>query len=453
MGGAWRVRRHTGLRDKAPRGLYRWFDRDFRHRRQLARHGGPFVRADLQDGESYDARLEQPGCDRAEFDASTWASVVVVSSDTAKLVPQPDEPVRATELVPASIRTMPAPGEYVYDLGQNMVGVARVRMTGRKGQTVRIRYAEELVSLGVHARPALYRQFPHRQGHRYLHLRARWHVTYQPTFTQHGFRYIEITGLDTPPESKRRPGRRTRLRPVRHGRPASLAPDARSARAQHPLGTARQFSLDPDRHAGARRTARLDGRHQRLRAHRVPATRTRAPFFPSGWTTCVTLSARTATFRPSCLSHAMNSMRPAWVGPMRSSPCPTPSGAPPGDYAHRAAKLGRDAALLSLRPRQRDPGRQLARRGTQLLVLRRLVEPRKGGPTRGASRHRHRLFRREHPHDGGDGGGDGREPTGCQMGSAGAEDPRGVRRRLSPFGRFHPHRYADCLRAWRWAWI
>ena len=161
---------------------------------------GPFVRADLQDGESYDARLEQPGFDRAEFDASTWASVVVVSSDTTKLVPQPDEPVRVTELVPAGIRTMPAPGEYVYDLGQNMVGVARVRMTGKKGQTAHIRYAEELHRLGMH-RGRLYTDNLRTAKVTDTYTFARdGTVTYQPTFTQHGFRYIEITGLDFPPE-------------------------------------------------------------------------------------------------------------------------------------------------------------------------------------------------------------------------------------------------------------
>ena len=89
---------------------------------------GPFVQADLQDGEHYDARLEQPGWERADFDASTWTPVAVLADNLAKLVPQPDEPVRATEVLTARARTTPAPGEFVYDLGQNMVGVARLRL-------------------------------------------------------------------------------------------------------------------------------------------------------------------------------------------------------------------------------------------------------------------------------------------------------------------------------------
>jgi len=160
---------------------------------------GPFVQADLQDGESYDARLEQPGWDRPGFNASSWAPVAVVSDDLSRLVPQPDEPVRVTGMLTARTRTEPAPGEYVYDLGQNLVGVARVRLTGRKGQRVQIRYAEELYRLGEQRGQLYTANFRNaRVTDTYTFARNET-VTYQPTFTQHGFRYIEISGLSTPP--------------------------------------------------------------------------------------------------------------------------------------------------------------------------------------------------------------------------------------------------------------
>jgi alpha-L-rhamnosidase len=163
---------------------------------------GPFVQADLQDGEIYDARLEQRGWDGVNFDASTWAAAAVVANDTDKLVPQPDEPVRATGTLTARTRTMPAPGEYVYDLGQNMVGVARLRLTGKQGQTARIRYAEELYRLGER-RGRLYTDNFRSAKVTDTYTFARdGSITFQPTFTQHGFRYIEITGLDTPPETQ-----------------------------------------------------------------------------------------------------------------------------------------------------------------------------------------------------------------------------------------------------------
>lgn len=161
---------------------------------------GPFVQADLQDGESYDARRAQSGWDRPGFDASTWTPVAVHGDDAANLVPQPDEPVRATEVLTARTRAMSAPGEYVYDLGQNMVGVARVKLTGKKDQTVRIRYAEELNRLGEQ-RGRLYTENFRSAKVTDTYTFARDETTvYQPTFTQHGFRYVEITGVDSPPE-------------------------------------------------------------------------------------------------------------------------------------------------------------------------------------------------------------------------------------------------------------
>jgi alpha-L-rhamnosidase len=160
---------------------------------------GPFVKADLQDGESYDARLEQPGWDRTDFDTSTWSPVEVLADDISELVPQPDEPVRQIEVLTSRTRTNSAPGVYVYDLGQNMVGVARVRISGRKGQTARIRYAEELYRQGD-LRGHLYTENLRTAKATDTYTFARNEtVVYQPTFTQHGFRYVEITELETPP--------------------------------------------------------------------------------------------------------------------------------------------------------------------------------------------------------------------------------------------------------------
>lgn len=160
---------------------------------------GPYVRADLQDGERYDARRLPDGWAEPGFDAGAWQPVVLRADTAARLVPQPDEPVRAIDVRPAQAR-LPAPdGVFLYDVGQNLVGVARVRISGRTGQTVRLRHGEEIHRRGE------------RQGQLYTdNLRtaaatdtytfARDEtVTWQPRFTQHGFRYIEITGVEAEP--------------------------------------------------------------------------------------------------------------------------------------------------------------------------------------------------------------------------------------------------------------
>ena len=161
---------------------------------------GPWIQEDLQDGETYDARRERPGWDRAEFDASTWTPVGVAGGDTNNIVPQPDEPVRATEMVIAQNRAMPAPGVFIYDLGQNIVGVARVKVSGKKDQTLRIRYAEELYRQGEQQGRLYTENFRTAKVTDSYTFARDEAIVYQPTFTQHGFRYIELTGVDAAPD-------------------------------------------------------------------------------------------------------------------------------------------------------------------------------------------------------------------------------------------------------------
>ncbi|WP_405607420.1 family 78 glycoside hydrolase catalytic domain [Streptomyces sp. NBC_00076] len=156
---------------------------------------GPYVKADLQDGETYDARLKPSGWSRPGFDDEKWEPAASLESRTALLVPQSDEPVRRTQVLDARKTTEPTAGTYVYDLGQNMVGVSRLKLTGSAGQTVKIRYAEVLNKNGTlytdNFRSA-------KVTDRYTFAETGT-VTYEPTFTQHGFRYIEITGVNEPP--------------------------------------------------------------------------------------------------------------------------------------------------------------------------------------------------------------------------------------------------------------
>ncbi len=156
---------------------------------------GGYTQADLIDGESYDARLARSGWNEPGYDDSGWSAAVARTAPMAPVVPQPDEPVRTSQELAAVARTEPAPGRWTYDLGQNMVGVARMKLTGQAGQTVTIRYGEELNPDGTlytaNMRSA-------KVTDRYTFATAGT-VTYTPRFTQHGFRYLEIVGGTTPP--------------------------------------------------------------------------------------------------------------------------------------------------------------------------------------------------------------------------------------------------------------
>ena len=155
---------------------------------------GPYTATDNMDGESYDARLEQPGFDRTGFDDSGWYPVVAGSDDARKVAAQPDEPVRTTEEQHARRRTNPAPGKYVYDLGQNIVGVARMVLHGKAGTTATIRHGEALNPDGT-LYTANLRAAKATDTYTFD---ADGDATYEPSFTSHGFRYVEISGVQVP---------------------------------------------------------------------------------------------------------------------------------------------------------------------------------------------------------------------------------------------------------------
>ncbi|MDQ4109728.1 MAG: family 78 glycoside hydrolase catalytic domain [Actinomycetota bacterium] len=162
--------------------------------------GGPTREADLLDGEWYDARraAEVEGWDQAGYDDQGWASVAVRDEPTDVLEPQTAVDVRVTEELETAKRIdSPTDGVYLYDLGQNMVGHVRLTLQGEKGQTVTIRHGEVLNPDGT-----LYT----------ANLRSAKATdtytfgsddpeTYEPSFTFHGFRYVEISGLDEAPDA------------------------------------------------------------------------------------------------------------------------------------------------------------------------------------------------------------------------------------------------------------
>jgi alpha-L-rhamnosidase len=153
------------------------------------------VRSDIYNGELYDARLEKSKGGVASSAGNDWDKVVVAPAPHAAVVAQDYQPIRAHEtLAPKSI-TNPSPGVYVFDLGQNMVGWARLHVTGNKGTKVQLRFAEVLKPDGdvytENLRTA-------EATDTYI-LRGDGHEVFEPHFTFHGFRYIQLTGYPGTP--------------------------------------------------------------------------------------------------------------------------------------------------------------------------------------------------------------------------------------------------------------
>ncbi len=164
---------------------------------------GAITFSDIYDGEHYDARLEL-----SATDDSTWQPVRVVGDALgswngdnearlaldAKVVP----PVRRVKEITPVVQTEPEPGRYVYDLGQNITGWSRVRLAGSKDATITFRFAEMLNPDGTlyveNLRSA-------KATDTYI-CRDSEPFTWEPRFTFHGFRYIEVSGVDSAPSEK-----------------------------------------------------------------------------------------------------------------------------------------------------------------------------------------------------------------------------------------------------------
>jgi len=155
----------------------------------------PILHSEIYDGETYDARLEQPGWNKAGFDQSAWAPVLLPEAPAAILAAQMTTPARVLHtLKPESVKALPG-GAYVFDMGQNMVGWAVLKAQGAAGTVIRLRHAEVLNPDGT-----IYTENLRNADATDMYiLRGGGEETFRPYFTFHGFRYVEVTGYPGTP--------------------------------------------------------------------------------------------------------------------------------------------------------------------------------------------------------------------------------------------------------------
>ena len=164
---------------------------------------GPIVEDSVYHGETYDARLETAGWDRPGFDDKAWKKAAAVPGPKGVLSAQMMPPIRVMDtLVPLKM-TNPKPGTYVFDMGQNASGWARLRVSGPRGSAVKLRFAELLYDTGMINRENLRSA---RAEDVYI-LKGEGEETHEPRFTYHGFRYVEVTGLPGAPNGETLRGR------------------------------------------------------------------------------------------------------------------------------------------------------------------------------------------------------------------------------------------------------
>ncbi len=152
---------------------------------------GPILANNEYDGEEYDARKEMPGWSKPGFDDAAWQEAPLVEAPAGVMVAEMIEPIRVTETLKPIKITEPQPGVFVYDMGQNLVGWCRLKVKGQAGTTVKLRHAETLQDDGT-----LY--MANLRGAKVTNLytlKGEGTEVYEPRFTYHGFRFVEVTGF------------------------------------------------------------------------------------------------------------------------------------------------------------------------------------------------------------------------------------------------------------------
>ncbi|MFA6128950.1 MAG: glycoside hydrolase family 78 protein [Bacteroidales bacterium] len=159
-------------------------------------NNGPVLMSEIYHGEIYDARLEIPNWSSPSFVDKNWKPVVVRDYHKKNLAAQSGPPVRRmAELSPISIFQAPN-GDTLLDMGQNMVGWIRLKVSGKAGTKITLRHAEVLSKDGnmyfTNLRAA-------KQTIEY-YLKGNGQEIYEPHFTFQGFRFVKVSGFPKMPE-------------------------------------------------------------------------------------------------------------------------------------------------------------------------------------------------------------------------------------------------------------
>lgn len=155
----------------------------------------PTTSAEIYNGETFDAQSLQPGWDTANFDDKSWHAVELPEIPKIAIEWQSFPPIRVERELTAKSMSSPHPGMYVFDFGQNLAGVAHIRTEGPAGTVVQLRFAEITNRDGTIYTGNLRNA---RATDRFI-LAGKGLEEFQPNFTFHGFRYVEVTGLPQKP--------------------------------------------------------------------------------------------------------------------------------------------------------------------------------------------------------------------------------------------------------------
>lgn len=164
---------------------------------------GPIRANNEYDGEEYDARKEMPGWNKPGFEDKEWLTAELVTPPEGTLSAQLNQNIKIMDVIRPVGMTELKKGTFIMDMGQNMSGWVRMKVKGKKGDQVHLRFAEFLNEDGTINQENL------RGGlaiDKYT-LNGEGEEVWEPVFTSHGFRFVEITGYPGVPRTNDFEGR------------------------------------------------------------------------------------------------------------------------------------------------------------------------------------------------------------------------------------------------------
>jgi alpha-L-rhamnosidase len=163
-------------------------------------HPGPITYNDIFHGETYDARLEQPGWDEPGFNDGSWGEALSAEPPSGALTSEMLPPERVVETIQPVRIVVPTDPEgfertYVYDFGQLLSGWVRIKLSGPRGTKVTLKYGSKIYPEDdtLDNRSNMRPGSEARQLDTYI-LKGEGVETWEPRFTLHGFRYVEVRG-------------------------------------------------------------------------------------------------------------------------------------------------------------------------------------------------------------------------------------------------------------------
>ena len=156
--------------------------------------GSPIIDNSVYGGEIYDATLEEKyplnwaTRDYEPTWANGWMYTIATDAPVGALEAQYIPPIRVKDTYPTVSVVQKADGVYVYDVGQNLAGWARIQVRGDRKTKITLKFGEDLTTDGfvnqLNLRSA-------RCSDMYI-LKGEGVEEYAPKFTYHGFRYVQV---------------------------------------------------------------------------------------------------------------------------------------------------------------------------------------------------------------------------------------------------------------------